>query len=74
MIIDTPISHDLDPELQSWLYTVETDIIAYGLDVGDLEHDCYIAARCELMNDRPDMKYVKVMLNEALKARCEVSH
>lgn len=56
-----------DLQIEDWLHELETDILARNADVGDMQHDCYIAASIEYrMNPEPNLGYVRQLLGHAL--------
>ena len=59
----------LDLELESWLVELENDILARNADVGDIQHDSYIAAKCELLNASPNIEYIRRIVGNALSKR-----
>lgn len=69
-----PLAHHLDAELAGWLWELETDILARNADVGDVQHDSYIAVQCELMHTHPNMGYIRSLLSRALKKPFTAMH
>ena len=55
----------MDPELEAWLAELKTDIVNRHATIGDIAHDSYIAAKCEMMNSKPDLAYVRRILSLA---------
>lgn len=64
-----------DLQIEAWLHELEISILAHNLDVGDLEHDTYVAAKCEYeLNPSPNMDYVRGLLAEALSKPFATKH
>lgn len=52
----------LSPDLAEKLQTLAAEVIAYNLGPGDLAHDLWWAAKCELQQERPDSRYIEALL------------
>lgn len=53
--------------MRAWLDDMALDILARNADVGDEVHDTYVAAMTELLNERPDFRYICSMIAQVLK-------
>ena len=56
----------MDAEIRSMVDDLEIAVLARNATIGDLQHDCLHAARCDMKNSHPNWGYVRAVLAAGL--------